>query len=124
MKPKEKNCVICEKKFKPKVANSLCCSDKCRSTRDAKYEKSRKKRDWAAYEKTRTRDPIKKNAYMKKYYKLHKDEIKLCEVKYSNSYITVHKDMWSDSLVKAMDFYIQKEEYEKCSKIKKLIDKL
>ena len=77
MKPKEKNCVICEKKFKPKVANSLCCSDKCRSTRDAKYEKSRKKRDWAAYEKTRTRDQIKKTAYMKKYYKLHKDEIKL-----------------------------------------------
>jgi len=56
--------------------------------------------------------------------KTNKDEIKLCEVKYSNSYITVHKDMWSDSLVKAMDFYIQKEEYEKCSKIKELINKL
>tara|TARA_B100000073_G_C23491973_1_gene476062 strand:- start:225 stop:506 length:282 start_codon:yes stop_codon:yes gene_type:complete len=56
--------------------------------------------------------------------KTKKSEIRLCEVKHTNSYITVHKDMWSDSLAKAMDFYIQKEEYEKCSKIKKLIEKL
>ena len=34
------------------------------------------------------------------------------------------KDNWSGSLAKAMDFYIEKEEYEQCSKIKKLIDKL
>jgi hypothetical protein len=27
-------------------------------------------------------------------------------------------------LAKAMDFYIEKEEYEECSKIKNLIDKL
>ena len=53
-----------------------------------------------------------------------KDEIKLCEVKYANTYLTVHKDNWSGSLAKAMDFYIEKEEYEQCSKIKKLIDKL
>ena len=53
-----------------------------------------------------------------------KDEIKLCEVKYANTYLTVHRDAWSGSLAKAMDFYIEKEEYEQCSKIKKLIDKL
>ena len=52
------------------------------------------------------------------------DEIKLCEVKYANTYLTVHKDNWSGSLARAMDFYIEKEEYEQCSKIKKLIDKL
>jgi len=53
-----------------------------------------------------------------------KDEIKLCEVKYANTYLTVHKNNWSGSLAKAMDFYIEKEEYEQCSKIKNLIDKL
>jgi len=52
------------------------------------------------------------------------DEIKLCEVKYANTYLTVHKDMWSGSLAKAMDYYIEREEYEECSKIKNLIDKL
>ena len=53
-----------------------------------------------------------------------KKEIKLCEVKYANTYLTVHKSNWSSSLAKALDFYIDKEEYEECSKIKNLIDKL
>ena len=53
-----------------------------------------------------------------------KDEVKLCEVKYANTYLTVHKDNWSSSLARAMDFYIEKEEDEQCSKIKNLIDKL
>ena len=52
-----------------------------------------------------------------------KDEINLCEVKYANTYLTVHKDSWSGSLAKAMDFYIEKEQYEVCGKIKKLIKK-
>ena len=52
------------------------------------------------------------------------NEIKLCEVKYANTYLTVHKNNWSGSLAKAIDFYIEREEYEQCSKIKKLIDKL
>ena len=56
--------------------------------------------------------------------KLNKKEIKLCEVKYANTYLTVHKSNWSSSLAKALDFYIDKEEYEECSKIKNLIDKL
>ena len=38
-----------------------------------------------------------------------KDEIKLCEVKYANTYLTVHRDAWSGSLAKAMDFYIDNE---------------
>ena len=52
------------------------------------------------------------------------NEIKLCEVKYTNTYLTVHKDSWSGSLAKALDFYIEKEEYEQCAKIKQLIDRL
>ena len=57
-------------------------------------------------------------------FETNSSEIKLGEVKYANTYLTVHKDNWSGSLAKAMDFYIEKEEYEQCSKIKKLIDKL
>ena len=53
-----------------------------------------------------------------------KDEINLCEVKYANTYLTVHKDSWSGSLAKAMDFYIEKEEYEMCSQIKILLKQL
>ena len=52
------------------------------------------------------------------------NEIKLCEVEYTNTYLTVSKNMWSGSLAKAMEYYIEKEEYEECSKIKKLIKKL
>ena len=54
----------------------------------------------------------------------NKDEIKLCEVKYANTYLTVHKDSWSSSLTRALDFYVEKEEYEECVKKKELIDKL
>ena len=56
--------------------------------------------------------------------KSNKKEIKLCEVKNSNLYITVEKPEWKKSLDSALQFYIDIEEYEKCSKIKKLIDKL
>ena len=53
-----------------------------------------------------------------------KSEIKLCEVEHTDTYVTVHKDVWPDSLASALNFYIQKEEYEKCSKIKELINRL
>ena len=56
--------------------------------------------------------------------KSNKEEIKLCEVKNSNTYITVEKPKWRSSLDSALQFYIDKEEYEQCSKIKNLIDKL
>ena len=52
------------------------------------------------------------------------DEIKLCEVKYANTYLTVHRDAWSGSLAKAMDFYIDNEQYEVCALIKELTSKL
>ena len=53
-----------------------------------------------------------------------KDEINLCEVKYANTYLTVHKNSWSGSLAKAMDFYIENEQYEVCALIKELTDKI
>ena len=56
--------------------------------------------------------------------KTNKKEIKLCEVKNSNLYITVEKPEWKKSLDSALQFYIDKEEYEECSKIKELIDRL
>ena len=56
--------------------------------------------------------------------KSNKKEIKLCEVKNSNIYITVEKTKWKSSLDSVLQFYINKEEYEECSKIKDLIDKL
>jgi hypothetical protein len=57
-------------------------------------------------------------------FETNSNEIKLCEFEYADTYLTVHKDMWSESLNSAMNFYIEKEEYEQCSKIKKLINKL
>ena len=56
--------------------------------------------------------------------KTNKKEIKLCEVKNSGMLITVEKPKWKKSLDSALQFYEEIEEYEQCSKIKKLIDKL
>lgn len=56
--------------------------------------------------------------------KSNKKEIKLCEVKNSNIFITVEKQNWRSSLDSALQFYIDTEEYEQCSKIKNLINKL
>ena len=52
------------------------------------------------------------------------NEIKLCELKHTNTYLTVHKKDWSNSLAKAMDFYIENEQYEMCALIKELTDRL
>ena len=52
------------------------------------------------------------------------NEIKLCELKHANTYLTVHKKDWSSSLAKAMDFYIENEQYEMCALIKDLTDRL
>ena len=56
--------------------------------------------------------------------KSDKKEIKLCEVKNSGVFITVEKLEWRESLDSALQYYIDTEEYEECSKIKNLIDKL
>ena len=56
--------------------------------------------------------------------KTNKEEIKLCEVKNSGIFISVEKQKWKNSLDSALQYYVDIEEYEKCSKIKDLIDKL
>ena len=56
--------------------------------------------------------------------KSKKKEIRLCEVKNSGIFITVEKPEWKESLDSALQYYIDIEEYEECSKIKNLIDKL
>ena len=56
--------------------------------------------------------------------KNNKEKIKICEVKNSNTFITVGKLEWKRSLDSALQYYVNKEEYEECSKIKNLIDKL
>ena len=56
--------------------------------------------------------------------KTDKEEIRLCEVKNTNIFITVEKPEWKKSLDSALQYYEKVEEYEECSKIKKLIDKL
>ena len=56
--------------------------------------------------------------------KTDKKEIKLCEVKNSGIFITVEKQEWKNSLDSALQYYINTEEHEECSKIKNLIDKL
>ena len=56
--------------------------------------------------------------------KSDKKEIKLCEVKNSGVFITVEKPEWRESLDSALQYYIDTDEYEECSKIKNLIDKL
>ena len=53
-----------------------------------------------------------------------KKEVKLCEVKNSNIFITVGKQEWKNSLDSTLEYYISTEEYEECSKIKNLINKL
>ena len=53
-----------------------------------------------------------------------KNKVRVCEIKNSNTYVTVEKKDWKLSLDSALEFYINKEEYEECSKIKNLIDKL
>ena len=56
--------------------------------------------------------------------KTNKEIVKLCEVKNTNIFITVEKPEWKNSLDSALQYYVNKEEYEECSKIKSLIDKL
>ena len=50
--------------------------------------------------------------------------VNVAEIKNHNIVINVSRSEWVGGLNKALEFYIEREEYEQCSKIKKLIDKL
>ena len=52
------------------------------------------------------------------------ESVNIAEIKNHDVIISVSKDEWKPGLEKAMEYYIEKEEYEICSKIKKLIKKL
>jgi len=52
------------------------------------------------------------------------ESVNIAEIKNHDLIISVSKDEWKPGLKKAMEYYIEKEQYEICSKIKKLIEKL
>ena len=52
------------------------------------------------------------------------ESVNVAEIKNHDVIISVPKSEWKGGLENAMDYYIEKEEYEQCSKIKNLIDKL
>ena len=52
------------------------------------------------------------------------ESVNIAEIKNHDLIISVSKDEWKPGLEKAMEYYIEKEQYEVCSKIKKLIKRL
>ena len=52
------------------------------------------------------------------------ESVNIAEIKNHDIMISVPKDEWKAGLENAMNYYIKTEEYEECSKIKKLIDRL
>ena len=52
------------------------------------------------------------------------ESVSVAEIKHHDVIISVPKSEWKGGLNKALDYYVEKEEYEECSKIKKLIEKL
>ncbi len=52
------------------------------------------------------------------------ESVNVAEIKHTDIILTVPKTEWKGGLENAMNYYIEKEEYEECSKIKKLIKRL
>ena len=52
------------------------------------------------------------------------ESVNIAEIKNHDVIISVPKSEWKGGLENAMDYYIEKEEYEECSKIKNLIEKI
>ena len=52
------------------------------------------------------------------------ESVNIAEIKYHNIILSVPKTEWKSGLENAMNYYIEREEYEECSKIKKLIKNL
>ena len=52
------------------------------------------------------------------------ESVSIAEIKHTDIILNVPKTEWKGGLEKAMEYYIKTEEYEECSKIKKLIKKL
>jgi len=52
------------------------------------------------------------------------ESVNVAEIKHHDVIISVPKDEWKSGLENAIEYYIKTEEYEICSKIKKLIKRL
>ena len=52
------------------------------------------------------------------------ESVNIAEIKNHNVMISVPKTEWKAGLENAMNFYIEREEYEECSKIQELINKI
>jgi len=52
------------------------------------------------------------------------ESVNVAEIKNHNIILSVPKTEWKGGLENAMDYYIKREEYEVCSRIKKLLNKL
>ena len=52
------------------------------------------------------------------------ESVNIAEIKNHDVIISVPKSEWKGGLENAMDYYIEKEEYEECTKIKNLIKKI
>ena len=52
------------------------------------------------------------------------ESVNIAEIKNHDVILSVPKTEWKAGLENAMDYYIEKEEYEECSKIKNLINKI
>ena len=52
------------------------------------------------------------------------ESVNIAEIKHTDIIINVSKSEWKGGLENAMNYYIKTEEYEECSKIKKLIEKI
>ena len=52
------------------------------------------------------------------------ESVNIAEIKNHDVIISVPKTEWKSGLENAMDYYIKREEYEICSRIKKLIVKI
>ena len=52
------------------------------------------------------------------------ESVNIAEIKNYDIILSIPKSEWKSGLENAMNYYIEKEEYEECSKIKKLMTKL
>ena len=52
------------------------------------------------------------------------ESVNVAEIKNHDVIISVPKTEWKPGLENAMSYYVEREEYEECAKIKKLIDRL
>ena len=52
------------------------------------------------------------------------ESVNIAEIKHHNVIINVPKSEWKPGLEKALEYYINTEEYEECSKIKDILNRL